>query len=337
MTTTKSPAGVSYFNHENQRVSEAKNRYNEISYSHAKPFLKWAGGKGQLLLELEKRLPSKIKESKMIERYFEPFVGGGAFFFHLRENYIIRESYLSDINKELIIGYRVIQKNPHELIYRLLELQNRYYRMDGQRRKEFFYQIRILYNDQIKDFDYINYNNGWIDRACHLIFLNKTCYNGLFRQNKRGLFNVPFGKYRNPKICDEINILEVNKALANTKIICDDFKKSENYIEKGDLVYIDPPYRPISKTSNFTDYSNEGFTDEDHKRLAEFFNEMNKKEAYLILSNSDPKNYNPEDSFFDILYKGYSIENVKANRMINCNPEKRGRINELIISNYKGG
>ena len=186
----------------------------------------------------------------------------------------------------------------------------------------------------MNDFDYDNYSNEWIERTSHLIFLNKTCFNGLFRQNMKGEFNVPFGRYKNPKICNEKNIIEVNKALGNTEIFCGDFSEASEYIKKESFVYLDPPYRPLNKTSNFTTYSKDGFIDEDQTKLAEFFEDMNKRGAYLMLSNSDPKNENPHDEFFDALYKDYNIERVTAKRHINCNASKRGEINELIITNY---
>lgn len=301
---------------------------------NAKPFLKWAGGKTQLLNELGKRLPPHMLTNKNIDSYIEPFVGGGAVFFYLKSKYFIKRSFLFDINRELIISYKVIQNNPAELINKLHEIEDNYLMKSKEERKQFYYEIRDIYNRQMHGFDYKNYNKEGIERVVYLFFLNKTCYNGLFRQNKKGEFNVPYGRYKNPTICNEKNIIEVNKALKNTEIFCDDFTKSEEFIEKDSLVYLDPPYRPLSTTSNFTSYDKEGFSDEDQKRLANFFEKMNKRGAYLILSNSDPKNENPEDDFFDELYFKYNIERVPAKRFINCDASKRGEINELIIRNY---
>ncbi|HEC91739.1 MAG TPA: DNA adenine methylase [Candidatus Atribacteria bacterium] len=301
---------------------------------NAKPFLKWAGGKTQLLNEIDKRLPPHILSNKNIDSYIEPFVGGGAVFFYLRSKYFIKRSFLFDINRELIISYKVIQNNPIKLINHLYKIENMYLKKSKEERKKFYYEIRDIYNKQMHDFDYKNYNEEWIKRAVYLLFLNKTCYNGLFRQNKKGEFNVPYGRYKNPQICDEKNIIEVNKALKNTEIFCDDFTKSEEFIKKDSLVYLDPPYRPLSSTSSFTSYDKEGFSDRDQKRLADFFEKMDKKGAYLILSNSDPKNENPNDDFFDKLYFKYNIERVPAKRYINCDASKRGEINELIIRNY---
>lgn len=301
--------------------------------NQAKPFLKWAGGKKQLLSELEQSLPEQIKEDKIIEKYIEPFLGGGAFFFYLKRNYEVKKSYLLDINKELIIGYITIKNNPKELINELYEIQNIYYEKSNEGRKKFFYEIREGYNKQMYNFNFDNYNEEWVKRTSYLIFLNRTCFNGLFRQNSKGEFNVPFGRYKKPKICDKFNIYKVHHALKNSKIICGDFTKSEKYISENCVVYLDPPYRPIKQTSNFTDYSKGGFTEDDQIRLYQFYEKMNQRGTYLILSNSDPKNEKPDDNFFDELYKNYNIERVKATRMINSKPTGRGKIFELIITN----
>jgi len=302
---------------------------------NVKPFLKWAGGKTQVLSELINKLPEIVTKSKIIDSYIEPFVGGGAFFFYLKNNYEVKKSYLLDINIELIIGYKVIQNNPTELIKKLKKISKLYFSKNKTRQCEFFYEIREIYNNQRIKFDYKNYNKEWIERVSYLIFLNKTCFNGLFRLNKSGGFNVPFGGYVKPKICNEVNILEVNKALKDTTIICGDFSNSEDYIDKNSIVYFDPPYRPINKTSSFTTYSTNGFTDEDQKRLAHFYKKMSKKSAYLILSNSDSKNNSEDDDFFDRLYKRFKIYRILANRMINSNGDKRGKISEILITNYR--
>lgn len=296
---------------------------------NAKPFLKWAGGKARLTYDLEKRLPPIIKSTRQVNKYFEIFIGGGAFFFYMKGNYNIEKAYLFDINKELFIGYKVIQNNPDDLIKKLNELQQKFYKLNAKAREEFFYCMRDVYNNQIENFDYQNYNRFWIERASLLIFLNKTCFNGLYRQNKRGEFNVPFGGYENPKICDEKNIYAVYELLQNTELFCDDFEEAASKINKDSFVYLDPPYRPLNKTSSFTDYSKEGFTDIDQIRLAEFYKKMNTKGAYLMLSNSDS-----QDNFLQELYCGFNITKAMANRMINCNGNGRGKITELIITNY---
>ncbi|MDI6604610.1 MAG: DNA adenine methylase [Thermoanaerobacteraceae bacterium] len=309
-----------------------KEKNNAIN---ARPFLKWAGGKTQLLNDLNRRLPLSLVQNREIERYVEPFVGGGALFFFLKKNYKIKESFLFDVNKELIIGYKVIQNNVDDLVFELNAVEEKYLKLREERRKDLYYKIRDDYNRQKDTFDYANYNSDWIKRAAYLIFLNKTCFNGLYRLNKKGEFNVPFGKYKNPNICDEENLFEVQKALKDTEIICADFEESKNYIHKDTLVYLDPPYRPLNATSNFTGYNEDGFNDDDQIRLAEFFREMDKKGAFLILSNSDPKNEDEKDNFFDELYSDFTIERVNAKRYINCNGNKRGNISELIIRNYK--
>ena len=238
---------------------------------YAKPFLKWAGGKTQLLNDFEKRLPSSIKNKNVIKKYIEPFVGGGALFFYLKRKYTIKESYLFDINKELIIAYKTIQKDHRAVIDILREIEVKHLQKSEEKRKEHYYQIRNKYNLQMKDFDYNNFSEYWIERTSYLIFLNKTCFNGLFRQNQKGEFNVPFGRYANPKIYNEKNIVAVNQALKNTRVFCGDFTDSCKFIEKNTFVYLDPPYRPINETSNFTTYSKDGFFDEDQNRLAVFF------------------------------------------------------------------
>ena len=301
---------------------------------NAKPFLKWAGGKTQLLNEYKKRLPEHIINRAIIDTYVEPFVGGGAMFFFLKKNYHVKQSFLFDINRELIVGYKVIKNDHKKLINKLSEIENLYLKKSERKRREFYYDIRDIYNEQMYNFDYNNYNNDWVERATYLIFLNKTCFNGLFRQNKKGEFNVPFGRYRRPKICDEKNITEVNRALKDTEIFCGDFTESGKYIKKGSFVYFDPPYRPLSSTSSFTSYAKDGFSDEDQWRLADFFRKIDKKGAYLMLSNSDPKNEDPEDEFFDNLYRSYNIERVPAKRSINRDGSGRGEINEIIVVNY---
>lgn len=302
--------------------------------SVSKPFLKWAGGKTQLLKDLEKQLPKQIKETRKIKKYVEPFIGGGAFFFYLKNNYNIEEAIISDVNKEIMVGYLAIKNNHKELINELQKRQDEYLRKSTEERKEYYYKVRTEYNQNISSFNYNEYSVSWIKRASQLIFLNKTCFNGLFRQNRKGEFNVPAGKYKNPKICDETNIVSVNKALQNTKILICDFAETQKYVNEETLVYLDPPYRPLNNSSSFTSYSKEGFDDNDQIRLSKYYKELDEIGADLILSNSDPKNQNPNDDFFDNLYNKFKIQRVKATRMINSNANKRGQINEIIIANY---
>ncbi|MDI6643695.1 MAG: Dam family site-specific DNA-(adenine-N6)-methyltransferase [Methanobacteriaceae archaeon] len=300
-----------------------------------RPFLKWAGGKNQLLKEFKKRLPLHIVRYKRVYKYVEPFLGGGAMFFFLKRNFEVKESFLFDINPDLIMAYKVIQNNQKELLDHLEDIESRHLKMNEKNRKKHYYLIRTIYNQQMKNFDYDNPGEEWVERTSYFIFLNKTCYNGLFRLNKKGEFNVPYGKYDNPKIYNKENIIQINKALRDTEIFQGDFTESEYFIDEKTLVYLDPPYRPLSNTSNFTNYAKNGFSDSNQLILAKFFFKMDKKGAYLILSNSDPKNKNPDDKFFDDLYKNYIIERIPAKRNINRDRLKRGQINELIIRNFK--
>jgi DNA adenine methylase len=307
---------------------------NPKIYLKARPFLKWVGGKTQLLIELEKRLPPHILDNRVIKRYAEPFLGGGAMFFYLKAHFEVKKALLLDVNPELIMAYRVIQKDHLELVTTLKEMETQHLEMSEKNRKINYYQIRDSYNEQMRVTDYENYSPDWVDRTAFLIFLNKTGYNGLFRLNRSGEYNVPFGRYLNPTICDEANLHLVHKALQNTKLLCADFTRASEFIKKETLVYMDPPYRPLNSTSHFTDYSAGGFSEEDQKRLAHFYQEMDQGGSYLILSNSDPKNENPHDEFFDELYQDYHIERVPAKRNINSDKWGRGTINELIVRNY---
>jgi len=302
---------------------------------NARPFMKWAGGKTQLLEELSKRLPAEILESGIIDRYVEPFVGGGAMFFYLKNKFEVKEAFLLDINPELVVGYKTIQKTPNKLVSRLKELEKEYLSKNDRSRQDLYYSIRDLYNSQMSTFNYQKIGPKWVERTAYTIFLNKTCFNGLFRQNSKGLFNVPFGRYKNPTICNEDNLIQSSLALKNTKVEVGDFSKTSRLAKNGTLVYLDPPYRPLNTTSSFTSYAKDGFSDKDQCRLADYYQKMSDKGAYLMLSNSDPKNSNPNDDFFDKLYQNYYIHRVLASRMINCDAKKRGAIYELIVTNYK--
>jgi len=316
----------------NKKVGVLRFFQDEVdTLPYTKPFLKWAGGKSQIIDELYRRIPRHILDSRRISTYVEPFVGGGAFFFFLKSRFVIDKSYIFDINKDLILAYKVIQKHPIELIERLKDLEGKYLSLSEDKRKEFYYEIRQSYNEQrfLFSIDYSVLDDISVERVSYIIFLNKTCYNGLYRVNSRGEFNVPYGKYRNPKICDSENILQVSFALENTEIFCEDFEESRKYISSGAFVYLDPPYRPISETSSFTDYTELGFSDEDQIRLAKYFKDMDGRGAYLLLSNS----YS-HDGFFERLYEGFKIEKIKAKRYINSNPKGRGDVWELIIRNY---
>ncbi|MFZ1897243.1 DNA adenine methylase [Methanoregula sp.] len=300
----------------------------------ARPFLKWAGGKTQLLNEFSKRLPGDFKKGK-ITKYVEPFIGGGAFFFYLNQRFSFEECYICDVNEELILSYRVIKQSVKKLISELGDLESDYLSKSDKKRESFYYEVRDAFNQKLPEFKIKKENSERIERVAQIIFLNRTCYNGLFRVNRKGEFNVPFGRYKNPDILNEDNLKDVATLLKTTKIILGDFLQCRKFVDDHTFVYFDPPYRPLNETSSFTSYSKNGFYDKDQVRLVEFFKELDEMGAKIMLSNSDPKNENPEDSFFDDLFSDYYIERVPAKRMINCNGARRGDISELIITNYK--
>ena len=307
---------------------------NSIYSATAKPFLKWAGGKSQLLKQFEDFYPSELKSGK-INKYFEPFLGGGAVFFKVAQKFNIEEAYLTDINHELVIGYNVIKKNPDLLLEFLESYSKHYYQLSMDERKTYFYEIRDHYNLSRFDINYDRFSENWIPRTAQMIFLNKTCFNGLFRVNKSGGFNVPFGKYKSPKILDVDNIYALSNVLQIAEINHGEFYSTEKFIDENSFVYFDPPYRPISKTASFTSYAKNGFNDENQIQLGKYFSRLDKdKNAKLMLSNSYPTNENPDDHFFDELFKNYHQNKVFANRMINCNGNSRGRITELLVTNY---
>lgn len=308
---------------------------NTLEQLRAKPFLKWAGGKSQLLSQFEKFYPPELKAGK-IDKYVEPFVGSGAVFFDIAQKYSINSFFLYDVNVELIIAYKVIQRSVEDLIDQLYTLSKSYKALDSEGRKVFFYEIRKKYNDQRKEIDYSHYSDNWISRAAMLIYLNRTCFNGLFRLNDKGEFNVPHGSYKNPRILDGENLANVAKVLQSAEIQAGDFEVCTSVVDERTFVYFDPPYRPISPTSSFTSYSRFDFGDDEQKRLARFAAKLGREHlAKLMLSNSDPTNEDPSDKFFEFLYQGFTIHTVSANRMINSNGDKRGRIRELLITNYE--
>lgn len=304
-----------------------------MANSSAKPFLKWAGGKTQLLKEFTKRIPEELSEGKL-QVFIEPFIGGGAVFFHFNRLFEFDECHIFDINEELILAYTVVRNNVEDLIDNLREIKKDYFSQDDSGRKEFYYNLRDEFNRQKSAINFHQFEKAWINRAAYLIFLNKTCFNGLFRVNNQGEFNVPFGKYKNPKILNTDLLRLDSETLQNTTIHLGDFTDSYRYVSDTSFVYFDPPYRPLNETSSFTQYSKNGFNDSEQERLASFFEQCNRKHAKLMLSNSDPKNVDPNDDFFDILYEKYHITRVPAKRMINCDGTKRGEIREIIVTNY---
>jgi DNA adenine methylase len=299
-----------------------------IKKGTVKPFLKWAGGKGQLIDEIEKIYPF----DKKINKYAEPFIGGGAVLFDILNKFELEKIYISDVNIELINCYRVIKENVHELIKKLRRIEDEFLAREKEDRKIYYYEKREKFN-KLK----LENNNEKINRAALMIFLNRTCFNGLYRVNKKGLFNVPMGDYKNPKICDEENLINVSNKLGNVEVIYGDYRKSYDFIDENTFVYFDPPYRPLNQTSSFTSYTEYTFEDKEQIELSEYFKLLNKKGAKLLLSNSDPKNVDINDQFFDDLYKGFDIKRIEASRAINSKGEKRGKVTEVLISNIQLG
>jgi DNA adenine methylase len=303
----------------------------------AKPFIKWAGGKSQLLEQFERYYPNDLKKGK-INNYIEPFLGGGALYFSIIGKYKIKTAYLSDLNRDLILTYKVIQKKHDDLLDFLEQYQERYDETADDKRRGLFLDFRKHFNEQRFEINYRKLTENWIPRAAQFIFLNKTCFNGLFRLNSKGEFNVPFGKYKTASIFDPDNIRAVSAALHNAEIVQTEYKNCYTKADNKTFVYFDPPYRPLTQTSSFTSYNGAEWTDKQQIELAAFFQKMDKeKEPKLMLSNSDPANINPKDTFFEKAYHGYNFFKVSANRAVNCNGTGRGKINELLITNYGSG
>ncbi len=278
-------------------------RKEDLTFAEAYPFLKWAGGKRQIIGELLKRMPKKYN------RYFEPFIGGGALFFTIQPD----NAYISDINSELINVYKVIADNVQELTTDLKQHKNS---------KEYFFEIRNI--DRTEKY------KEWSDvqKASRLIYLNRTCFNGLYRVNAKGEFNVPFGKYSNPRIVDEENLINCSKILRNTQIETADFSEMLHLVQKNDFLYLDPPYHPLNETSAFTSYTKEGFNASMQERLRDFCSDLDRKGAFFMLSNSNTKLINE-------LYKGFNKSIVHATRAINSDASKRGKVEEVVIMNYE--
>lgn len=300
-------------------------RYEKSKSVTLKPFVKWVGGKSQLVEQIKKMLPSDGE--KTLTKYAEPMVGGGALFFSILSKYDFEELYISDINAELINAYQSVKNDVENLIAKLNEMQMLFLPMDENGRKYFYYTVRERFNSTALT------EETATEKAAQFIFLNKTCFNGLYRVNRKGQFNVPMGAYKNPTICDDENLRNIHEALKNVTIVCGDYSLSKSFIDKDTFVYLDPPYRPISETSAFTAYNSDVFDDEEQIRLSKFIDEINLSGAKIVLSNSDPKNVNEDDNFFDDLYKNYKINRVEASRAINSKGDKRGKINELLICN----
>lgn len=297
----------------------------------AKPFLKWAGGKGQLLSQLDRYMPKQLDGRPFT--YIEPFVGGGAMLFHmLRKHSEIRRAVINDINIHLVTAYRIIKDRPQELIERLEEIERLYFSLANEEaKKDFYLEARRVFNEDELD---------EVDRTKYLIFLNRTCFNGLYRENAKGKFNVPFGRNLHPTICNVETILADSEALnrADVIILNGDFSETRNYLDNNGMnfVYFDPPYRPLNATSSFNSYVKEEFNDEEQTRLSNFSRDLDRQlGVYWMLSNSDCSAKNPRDRFFETIYDGFYINRVYASRAINANPAKRGKLTELLICNYR--
>ena len=293
----------------------------KITESVAKPFIKWVGGKTQLIEQLEALLPADFDEWKDVT-YIEPFVGGGAMLFYmLRTHANIQTAVINDINSDLTTCYKVVRNQPSELVESLQQIQDEYYALTSEdERKDFYMQRRDEFNTKSLD---------PLRNTTLFFFLNRTCFNGLYRVNKAGLFNVPFGRYYHPQICDEKTIHADSKLLQKVEIFTGDYQQIFPFAEGKTLFYFDPPYRPLNNTSSFNDYTKEAFNDLAQVRLKEFCDTVDASGYHFMLSNSDCP-----DGFFDDLYRQYAIERVFASRSINANPSKRGKLTEILVHNY---
>ena len=289
----------------------------------AKPFIKWVGGKTQLLPEIRQRYPENIT------RYCEPFVGGGAVLFDVLQTFHPNEVLINDINPELINLYENIRDNCEPLIQLLEYFQTEYLETPEADRQNLYLGKRATYNHFIEE---RNPEHN-LEKAALFIYLNKTCFNGLYRVNRNGLFNVPFNRAKNPLICDSENIRECSQLLQNVQMHVGDYSYCRDFIDENTFVYLDPPYRPLTESSSFTSYNENGFSDVQQIELGNFITEMAHRGALIVASNSDPHNANEQDEFFDNLYADFNIERVQAARMVNSNARRRGPINELLISN----
>ena len=296
--------------------------------TEAKPFLKWAGGKSQLLNQLGAYLPQQISEEPFT--YIEPFVGGGAMLFYMLQHFCnIRKAVINDVNEDLILTYRIIKDDVEALITNLDKYEKDYLAItDQEGRSQIFYEVRERYNQHLGDS---------IERASQLIFLNKTCFNGLYRVNRRGQFNVPFGKYANPTISNAKLLRADSQLLQSAQVVISqgDYAQTVQHIDGLTFVYLDPPYRPLDATSSFTAYAKGDFNDDDQRALAAFCHQLSERGCFWMESNADCSAKNPNDTFFEDLYADYKIERVYASRFINANPEKRGKLTELLIKNYE--
>lgn len=291
-------------------------------FNTVKPFIKWVGGKSQLLDKIREKYPSEIV------KYCEPFVGGGAVLLDVLENFHPSEVLINDINPELCNVYTCVRDSIEELVAMLSEMQKNFEELDTDERKIYYYEKRARFNELIQQ------NCDSVEKAALFIFINKTCFNGLYRVNGKGLYNVPMGSYKKPSICDTEHLRYVNELLQGIQVHCGEYSECLDFIDSNTFVYIDPPYRPLTETASFTSYAKGDFSDKDQIALGRFIDEITGKGSKVVASNSDPKNSNSEDDFFDELYQRYDIKRVSATRMINSKGNGRGAIQELLICNW---
>lgn len=292
----------------------------------AKPFIKWVGGKSQLIEQLEALLPADFAEWENVT-YIEPFVGGGAMLFYMLQTHPnISRAVINDINPDLTTCYKTVRDNPDALIISLKRIQAEYYSLTNEEERKAFYMSR---REEFNQKEHDDVRNTTL-----FFFLNRTCFNGLYRVNKSGLFNVPFGKYETPMICDPTTIYADSELLQRVEIMTGDYQKTIDKACGNTLFYFDPPYRPLNATSSFNDYAKEAFNDLAQRRLKEFCDKVENAGYKFMLSNSDCSSANPDDLFFEDLYLAYQIERVWASRNINANASKRGKLTELLIRNY---
>lgn len=309
------------------KPSDARSaRYQPKTPATVKPFLKWAGGKAQILDNIRMKYPQGL--GKSVTKYAEPFVGGGAVLFDILSNYQLEEIYISDINRELILAYRTIRNSVDELVSHLKHLERAYLPANETERKKLYYRNRVRFNSLKLAHDESP------EIAALFIAINRTCFNGLYRVNSKGEFNVPQGGYKNPRICDTENLIAISEKLKNVQIVCGDYKESMKFIDENTFAYFDPPYRPLNESSSFTAYTQNGFRDKEQIELAEFIDKMSSRGAFVVASNSDPKNTDEQDAFFDELYSRHKIFRISASRAINSVGSGRGMINELLIASY---
>lgn len=295
--------------------------------SSAKPFLKWAGGKTQLIEQIKDNLPQSMKENSFT--YIEPFVGSGAVLFWILQHYPnVKKAIINDINTDLTDSYLTIKHNVNDLIPILKKWEKEFHNISDNQdaSKEYYYHKRHLFN--LRD-------SERLIQTALFIFLNRTCFNGLYRVNRNNQFNVPIGSYKKPQICNEDNLLAVSNVLQKVEILNTDYSDTINYANVNTFFYFDPPYKPLNETSSFNSYSKDEFNDLEQIRLAKFCNKVDILGHHWILSNSDVKGKDFNNNFFDNLYSEFNIQRVHARRSINANPKKRGQLTELLITNYK--